>query len=136
MSPPHPRSDDRFMNAGAQRLRVRATTRVTQTTGSSAVARLSLSLLLTLFVGVIVIKAIWQRNDIVVSQPDWEMLNLIWLIYLPPIVVGIVGLSAYRNTPTPARPIHNLISYRIVSRGQNYAGLLATVGRKSGRGDV
>jgi egghead protein (zeste-white 4 protein) len=115
------------MNAGAQRLRVRATTRVTQTTGSSAVAWLSLSLLLTLFVGVIVVKAIWQRNDIVISQPGWEMLNVIWLIYLPPIVVGIVGLSVYRNTSAPARPIHNLISYRIVSRGQNFEALLQTV---------
>jgi egghead protein (zeste-white 4 protein) len=96
-------------------------------TGNAAVARLSITLLLILFIAVVVIKAIWQRNDIVVSPPGWELLNLIWLIYVPPIVVGIVGLSVYRNTSAPAHPIDNLISYRIISRGQNFQALQQTI---------
>ena len=96
-------------------------------TGGSSVARFSITLLLVLFVGVVVVKAIWQRNDLVVSQPGWEMLNLIWLVYVPPILVGIVGLIAYRSTSTPAHAIDNLVSYRIISKGQNFQALQQTI---------
>jgi egghead protein (zeste-white 4 protein) len=98
-----------------------------QKTRNTSVALFTTSLLLILFVGVVVIKAIWQRNDVVVSHPGWEFLNLIWLLYVPPVLVGIFGLTVYRNNTARAHRIDRLISYRIVSRGQNYQALLQTI---------
>jgi egghead protein (zeste-white 4 protein) len=125
--------DDRVMKVIAgevprkQTVGLRSRAVVARKTGDASVARFSSALLVVLFVGVIVVKAVWQRNDIVVSQPRWELLNLFWLVYVPPILVGIVGLIVYRNTAAPAHAIDNLVSYRIISRGQNFQALLQTI---------
>jgi egghead protein (zeste-white 4 protein) len=62
--------------------------------------------------------------------PDlWSLSSLVWLSSLVPAACELAGLLLFRNprSPAVARPIPQLVSWRIVSRGINARALTDTI---------
>lgn len=58
------------------------------------------------------------------------LLSLTWLVALPSAVFGFAGLLLFEQRPVPDTSMHRietLVSFRIVSRGQNVDALVGTV---------
>lgn len=77
----------------------------------------------------------WNSGSIAVANSTaerlWQSGSLLWLISIPSVVPGLIGLMAFRydNRLDSAARITNLVCFRIVSRGTNTEALIDTINR-------
>lgn len=86
-----------------------------------------------LFFGLLTLQnALWHdgREPVKVWEHILGWLSISWILPLPAAVVGFIGLMMYRAPMSPVAPVDRmdrLVSFRVVSRGQNRAALAGTV---------
>lgn len=89
--------------------------------------------MLGLFFGLLSLQhALWHdgREPVKAWEQILSWMSISWILPLPAAILGFVGLMMYRSPSGPMVPgdrIDRLISFRIVSRGQNRVALEATV---------
>jgi egghead protein (zeste-white 4 protein) len=77
----------------------------------------------------------WDSGSIAVADSTlerlWQSGSLLWLVAIPSVVPGLVGLMSFRydNQLDSAGRISNLVCLRIVSRGTNTEALIKTINR-------
>ncbi len=77
----------------------------------------------------------WNSGSIAVAESTaerlWQSGSLLWLIAIPSVVPGLIGLMAFRydNELDSVSRIRNVVCLRIVSRGTNTQALIDTIDR-------